>query len=378
MPHIFYNGIELTPISDYRTEFQTVMDSSQTDYLFAVAHVSGVFAVNGQTGIRVLDYPPVSLLPDGGVQARTAAAGAVLPPGAVVAPPAATEVAGGPRQSGALNDTATLVAAPYAAGVASPSYAVDSQPVRRATVAPSRSAVTFGVLMERLTQPRGQLFVTEEAGAGSDIIIQSPPTGEFCDSKGGPKPKVLGLTHCQGDGVTYFVQWECEAYLRLWRRADPNDFILSNRWVMTHHCSDGGFTDIEVEGDAVFDLGLLHRGRFDADTFRPYLFLPIPRGFERRDIEVTESADGSILHYHFIDHQREISFPASVYVDAVDIQTDHQQSVLCDEDVLGGTIALMDSMLNRRWVLDSIRDTKKTRRTRKKKPAASGITPPTP
>lgn len=376
MPHVIYSGIKLTPISEFRLAYETVMDPSGLDFCFTAAHISGTFVVNGQVGPQGLQDPPVSLVP-GPNQTRVAAAIATKPVGAGVVAPPNTE-AGGERERGAVNDFASLRNRPYSGIYFAPNFAVEGQQVTGTTRGASPTPVTLNLLVERLSQPRGILFVYEDPGLAPDIIIQSPPSGQHCDAKGGPVPVLLDLTHTQGEGTTFFVSWACTTYLSRQKRTDRREALLSNRWVMTHHVRKGGFTDVEVQGEAIFDLGILHAFRENADNYRPNLLLPIPLGYERTDLEVTESEDGATVHYHFMDTQKEVFFPAGVYVDAVDIETEHRQYCLCENDILGGALQAMESTLNRRWLAksaeedSSARKTKRKRRKSRPKPPPSG------
>jgi hypothetical protein len=358
MPNIHYSGIDLTPVSELRLTYETVNDPSQLDYLFSAVHVSGTFIVNGQSDIRALDDPPVSLAPNGALL-RKADDVARLPtgvPGGAVAP----TTDGPERQRGAVNDDVTLFASPYSGSVASPMFATDQQVVTGVNIVASPAPVTHRLLVERLSMPRSQLVVYEPSQAAPDnILIYSPGVGLQCDSKGGPTPTLIDLTFTQGDGITYFVNWACTTYIRALRRSSASESLLSNRWRMTHHVREGGFTDVEVEGVAIFDLGIAHRTGLNPDAIRPRLFLPIPKGYVRKDIFVTENEEGNTLTYRYLDEQMEINWPSAVLVDGVEINTEHRQFIVCNDDVLTGALQAVDSTLNRKWQLKALRDSKR-------------------
>jgi len=377
--NITYNGISMTPVADFQITYEVITDESQLDMCFVAAHMSGSFMVNGQTAIRSLDAPPTSYSDSGADSTRPIEAVRTKPAG-LPAPPVGAEgplnSEGPERQKGAVTDELSLFLFPYRASVTSPAYATERTVVERLVAGPALTTVTWPLIYQRLLQPRGQLFVYENTGAANEIIIHSPGFNYHCDANGGPIPHHLQITHVQGDGVTFFVNWACTTYLRRLRRADINDPLLSNRWVMTHHIRDGSYTDIEVEGHAHFDLGIIHKNALDADNYRPLLLLPIPQGYERRDMEITESEDGRTIHYHFIDHQVDIMFPAGPYVAAVEIDGEHEQYTLCEDDVLGGMLGSLDSALNRKWLGDTMKPEKKEKK--KKKGGGSPRPPKTP
>lgn len=360
MPQIHYGGIDLTPISDFQLVYETVTDPSQIDYLFDAVHIGGTFVVNGQSEIRALDDPPVSLTEEGGTSLRTDDDITKRPPGMVFPGVGNLDTDGPERQRGAVADFTPIFNQVYTAtDFPSPAYSVENLRVTKVKVEAGPNSVTLPLLQERLKQPRGQLVVYEGTGQPHEIILHSPGWGYVCDAKGGPIPQLLDLTWAQGDGVTYFVSWSCVTYLRQRRRSYENDPLLSNRWKMTHHIRQGGFTDYEVEGTAIFDLGIIHKMGVHADSYRPKLFLPIPAFYERKDMIVQANEDGSMVHYKYLDEQKEINFPASVYVDAVDIESEHRQYVIGDDNVLTGVLGAVDSTLNLKWMWNSIRDNKR-------------------
>lgn len=359
MPHIIYNSILLSPISEFRLTYEPVADDTQLDPLYDAVHVSGVFEVNGQVELRELDEPPVSMVDTGELSDRPAEAIRNRPPG-MAAPlppndrPKDTDGAG--RQVGAAPDEDAFNTFPYSGVIPSPSFTAERMKAPKLVAAAVQPSVTWRNITEKLTQPRGQLFVFENGGAPDDVLVHSPGFANPCDSKGGPTPTLLDLTQSQGDGVTYFVSWHCVTYVPKKRRTDGGDPLLSNRWTMTHLIRNGGFTDVAVEGVAIFDLGILHRIGFNPDFLRPQLMLPIAFGYERKDQEIVVSEDMTTVHYKYVDRQREVHFPAGVYAHVTELQAEHEQYIICDTDILGSLISTTDSALNRRWLAKAVEE----------------------
>lgn len=360
MPRVHYGGIDLDPISDFRMTYEQVYDPSQLDLLFSTVHISGTFIVNGQSDVRVLDEPPVSLAAAGGVTLAKQDDIDRRPAGMANPGNPAPNFEDGSRQAGAFADNVNLVTNPYKAPLSTAGYSVNDRIVSNVTVAASTNPVTHALLLERLNRQRGQLIVYEGTGQPNEILLHSPGFAKPCDVTGGPKPKLLDFNYIQG-ATTYLVAWECETSIPV--RRQSTDPLLSNRWTMTHHSRDGGWTDVEVEGVAIFDLGILHQFGAHADSLRPKLFLPIPYGYERKDITVVASEDGASLHYQFVDKQLEINRPITVAFDIVDIETEHQQYVE-GGDLLGSAISTFDSAIGRQAQFNWAFGTKEERRRR--------------
>jgi len=184
-------------------------------------------------------------------------------------------------------------------------------------------AISIGNLRQTLLKPRGLLIVA----IGNDILLISPnridarvvpginvnPTTLRApvDAKTGPHPitaDLIGFHGLKSIKMRFTIEtWvnECSAA----------KFLLSNRWEVTQNVdSEHYLTTRTVKGKAVFRsdtlalLALASPAVFPSgavpDDFRRALFIPEPAGFQRKDISVTQSQDGTTVDYQFTDEEQ--------------------------------------------------------------------------
>jgi hypothetical protein len=366
--HIFYDGITLTMLTLDAFWQDVVMDDSKTDKLYDKFLIKGTFVVNGQENVRVLGDVPVSYKAlsgsgTGGFAAsdRHQEASDSRPPGmARPSKPAPDSNDGIVRQRGVVIDPFSGIA-PYAQpnfslGFGSPAFYTDQTLETVLEPEANPPVLTEKLIRTKLTQPRGQLIVFSGTGKPDEILLHSPGWNKRCDAKNGPIPLYCNIIQSHGDANTFVVEWACETYVNEQDRSSNRGFntikdpLLSNRFSMTHAVGEDSFMLVGVEGTAIFDVGILQDRGINPDNYRPQLFLPVPKGFVRGNIQVAAIPGMEGVRYSFVDRQMPINFAAGPYARASKIEAHHRQYINCSEGALEGAVQFVDSRLNRRWL----------------------------
>ena len=372
--YICYDGITLTMLTLDVFEQDVVLDDSKTDKLYDRFLIKGTFLVNGQVEPRLTGEPPVSYTTISGSSAGGSSAGGFVvgdrnvlaagarPPGQPnPASPRPPSTDGARRQLGVQTDplanTAPYAAFNYTPGFGSPAFTTDLTLVPILVPAPNSPPLTEVLIRKRLTQPRGQLFVFSGTGVSpTELLLQSPGWGIPCDAKNGPFPLYCNIIQVHGDAGTFIVEWACETFVNEQDRTSNRvrgsilDPLLSNRFSMSHILDDSSWLTIVVRGTAMFDVGILQTRGINPDNYRPQLFLPVPQGFVRGNIEVEGLPGMEGVNYGFVDKQMPVNFAAGPYANATKISAEHRQYLNTDNDMLKGILGPIDSILNRRWL----------------------------
>lgn len=82
--------------------------------------------------------------------------------------------------------------------------------------------------------------------------------------------------------------------------------LLSNRWDMNQVIDQQSYSANQVAGRAVFRPDLLAKRNLTADQLRQWLLLPVPGGYKREQLSVTQSQDGAAIRYQFTDLQKSL------------------------------------------------------------------------
>jgi hypothetical protein len=369
---IYYNGISLGVIGDFRLNYEVVTDDSQTDLLYTRVTVGCTAIVNGQAEVREVAGPPISYVDTGATDYRHPQAAAdanrpagVPPPGAVdpFSPPFVgpfpPNTDGPNRQLGAFRDVGSEAAAgggPANFVTPAPAFASELRRVEVLAAAAGSEVTSHRLVRKRLTDPRGKLFVFNGTGGTGELLLQSPAFNRHCDCKNGPVPTHFEVVQSHGDtGGTMIVQWGCVTYTHEQKRTDAADPLLSNRFSMTHVLDEDSFLRVGVEGVAVFDAGVLHALARNPDQYRPNLLMPCPLGFVRENIKVEGLPDMTGVRYSFVDRQQHVNFPAGPFAGATRISAKHSQAVDCSDDFVEGALNAADRTLNRLWSVRAIR-----------------------
>ncbi len=150
--------------------------------------------------------------------------------------------------------------------------------------------------------------------------------------------------------------------------------MLSSRFAQTHDIDSDGFLTIVTEGEARFRTDLVY-GQLNPDNLRPYLFLPIPAGFQRVNIKVQGLADVTGFRYAFVDQQLPQQLVVGDEVNATRVEATYRIAALTNDDALGVALNTIDRhysiAVNSKWAKDDEKTTKddpKPKRKRRRKP----------
>lgn len=188
-----------------------------------------------------------------------------------------------------------------------------------------------GVLNEdnlrlRLMAPRKVLkfLVPDDDPCGNVVtMVQSPRqvpggSGNFpCDSKNGPIPISLDIISFKGQNC-FVVRFTIQTWINDCRNSKQQTSypktVLSHRWESSQTIDREGMATRIIRGRLVCDTQwIYHAGAGVAtlsspprapDDFRQSLFHPVPRNFQRTDIDVTASEDGTTLEYGVTDQEQ--------------------------------------------------------------------------
>jgi hypothetical protein len=186
------------------------------------------------------------------------------------------------------------------------------------------SPVTNDVAVRQaLLTPHRQLTISFDSnragpgGAGPEVMLASPVPPLPVDAKNGPEPVACVILQNIGQGETFVIHYVIKTYVRDCPE-DPQDprvsALISNRWQMSYdYDSENYTTSRTVVGQAVFDTATLGglaaiAGRpVYGDEFRRALFFPIPARFQRDEVRVEASPDGTTVNYRVVDRERIIN-----------------------------------------------------------------------
>jgi hypothetical protein len=164
-------------------------------------------------------------------------------------------------------------------------------------------------ILTRLFQPRGLLRLT----AAGVVILETPTligNGRMpCDCTGGPfievvgVPLMVGLRHWV---VTLHIKADVRDYVS--DNTDKN-CVLSNLWVGTEDVDFRRRSIRRFAGRAILraDVMRMHQntpGGINANLFRDLYVFPCPDHYQRQNVHVQLSEDGTILDWSFEDAMR--------------------------------------------------------------------------
>jgi hypothetical protein len=110
---------------------------------------------------------------------------------------------------------------------------------------------------------------------------------------------------------------------------------------------EDGYTTVFTGGVAVFRTDRLYDALTSPDFGRPLLFIPIPDGFVRENIQVHGRADVTGVEYGFRDRQVPVNFPAGQVARASRIIAHHRQVLSTDiQGLLGGALDAYTAWVN--------------------------------
>ena len=352
--------------------FEAVYDETSTDYLYSRYHLAVTGVINGQSEIQ--QYTPTMNYAEGGSSTlyaywRSHAPTGASPPFADPPPNVNPFFSGGAR--------------PQRSSKATPGAGIQAINPTEITVpdvvrTPVPAVTTDTTIRSRLQSPRGRLFVFTGSGdvtRKDELLFQSHPWNRHTDCKNGPFPKLYAVSQFSGDARTFMVRFEIEAFVNEQLGSVPgadlsgrvgviegaystaegvtpslaNRALLSNRFSMKHAVDDDNYLTIITQGVAHFRTDLLYTDKpLNPDDLRLNLFLPVPFGCVRGDIEIETLPDGTGVQYSFVDREQRTNFVGGPYCFATHIEAVHRQAVSIDDDFLTGALNVYERQLNLR------------------------------
>lgn len=332
---ITYNGIDMGVTELYAFDAQAVFDDSGVDYLYTRFEIVVRALINGQVLVNnggANQNGPFVSYAFGDLEQTISQGGARPTPEIPVIPSA----------FGEIPDGVGILQAPRSR-------------LREVISKPNAPPLTHQAVRHRLSTPRGKLFVFGSApndpaatSRARITMLESPTDADTpCDCKNGPFPKVLSVHTALGDATTLMVDFAVETYVN---ESSTNGVglagtLLSNRFAQTQVIDDAGYTTILTGGVAIFRTDRLYSQLESPDQRRPLLFLPIPNGFVRENIQVRGREDVTGVEYSFRDVQVPVNFPAGAYARAAKITALHRQAIVTNMDVLEGALNTYERVL---------------------------------
>jgi hypothetical protein len=345
---VIYNGIDLGVLETYEFNAEAVYDDSGVDYLYT--RFTGTFRaiVNGQADVVLGVSPNGPVLSyQFGSPTREVSSGRFLDRGKPLNP--------------VVGDRAGYM----------PVSGVDLAPrsrLRAVIRQPNAPPLTHQVVRHRLMTPRAQLWVFAGPGAeegnavngdelpsqravavlGSpNVVVNNESERLSCDCRNGPRPKLLGCSVTMGDANTMMVDWSFETFVieSELNSVSATGLLLSNRFAQTQLVASDGYTTVVTAGTAIFRTDLVYKTLQSPDSNRPVLFMPIPQGFARENVQVTGLPDVTGVEYSYRDRQVPVNFVAGPYVKAASISAVHRQAILSNSDMLDGALRAYERVL---------------------------------
>lgn len=175
-------------------------------------------------------------------------------------------------------------------------------------------ALTDQEVRHFLLTPRRQLSWTHEGitplNSTEEMLVsparkqQAPNEFYTLDANNGPVPLYCNLVKRHANKTLEF-DYAIQTDLNECHRYDSdNPAVLSHFWRMGVKVDQDQFATRHVTGEVVFRTDRLAELHADPDDFRRDFFHPVPAGFQRIDIQVEPSEDGTRCSYSFVDVQR--------------------------------------------------------------------------
>ncbi len=245
----------------------------------------------------------------------------------------------------------------------------------------SNPIVTDKAIRHWLSVPRRRLLIEQHNPAANNILLQSPKSGAVCDAHNGPFPEVYAVQESFGDARVFIVSLQITTYVN---ECEENvgqfGAFLSNRFSQTQEVDADGFITLLTEGEARFRTDLIY-GQLNPDNLRPFLFLPIPNGFKRQNIEVEGLSDVSGFRYKFVDQQMPQQLVVGDEIGATRVEATYRQAMVTNEDALGTVLQTFERhysiAVNSKWAQPD-NDGSKNNQTPKKRRRKKNTPPPPP
>lgn len=162
-------------------------------------------------------------------------------------------------------------------------------------------------LLTRILQPRGRLVVT----AGGRAILDTPDffkgstTRMSTDATGGPRvelasvPMMIGQKHW-----VCTLRFTADVRDQVYLLDNFQNAIVSNLWVATEDVDFQRRSVRRFAGRAILRADVMRMGTVNANTFRDLYLFPCPDHYQRQNVQVQLSEDGTVCDWSFEDAMR--------------------------------------------------------------------------
>lgn len=323
--NIWYGGIKFEVVRLLDFERQPILDDSKVDYLFTKFTINAIALCNSQ---QAFEKPIDRAM--GMSFVRDSA------PGVPFTPAPAPGINALPPNLRQASDLGT-----------------DFTRTRTSPI------ITDNVIRHWLKVPRRQLFVTDSQG---NQILRTPKPGFYVDANNGPNVVVYSVQEILGDARTFVVHFQVETYINECEenegRTTTSKFasLISNRFSQHHELDEDYFLTIITQGIAHYRTDMIYT-RMNPDDLRPFLFLPIPYGFKRVDIQVSSNASVNAIRYQFVDKQIPYQYVKGNMINATRASVNFVESVYSSSNPLGNVVNFVERYygfkVNRRFAREA-------------------------
>lgn len=160
--------------------------------------------------------------------------------------------------------------------------------------------VSLATLQATLLKPRQPLVVA----VGGKTVLSSPQVPDAnVDAYLGPKPSCV--VHEVHGTQTAIVDFMVDTWVS--NETTGADALVAHRWEATHDIDEIFKTTRRVSGTVYLRSDAMAKNKVTADMFRATCFHPIPINFQRGNVSVTPSSDGTRLYYSFSDVEQDLN-----------------------------------------------------------------------
>lgn len=209
--------------------------------------------------------------------------------------------------------------------------------------------ITDTVIRHWLSIPRRTLVISD----GGSELLRSPKPGMVCDAQNGPVVETYDVQESMGAARTFIVYFQVTTYVN---ECEENEgqfaALLSNRWEQSHELDENYGLTILTKGEAYFRTDLIRTLNINPDTLRPFLFLPIPVGYQREHIGIRGPSTAGLLEYVTIDVQKSDQFVAGQEIAASHISATYREALQSDADLVQTMMDGVNQYYQAQWYFD--------------------------
>lgn len=161
-------------------------------------------------------------------------------------------------------------------------------------------------LKRKLTQHRKQLVFavggfTVLSSPQSFSVAGGPSAAAVVDAANGPQVVYCNFMEISGT-KTAILEFCVETWIKDCSNATSS--VIGHRWEMSHDIDKQFLTTRTVSGTVVCRSDGLRIAGLTPDDFRSKIAHPIPKNFQRSNVQVTQRSDGVTLDYSFTDEEQ--------------------------------------------------------------------------